>query len=103
MASMIFRYQGASAKLFCIDADERRWEIRNLQSREPRMGHAREVIQQVVDHADEYGWTLQVVAQQFGRLDSRGMNNQQLVSFYESFDFEVVRKKPPTRLERLPH
>lgn len=102
MASMIFRYQGASAKLHPIDVEGRLYEIRNLWSRAPRMGHAKEVVQMIVDHADQYGWTLQVVAQQYGRLDSRGMTNRELVSFYESFGFEVTRKKAPVRLERAP-
>lgn len=82
-----FRNKGSSAYLTCWN--DKTATLSSLYSTIPNQGYATELLRTITEHADARKITLDLVAKQFG--NSRGMNNKQLVSFYESFGFEFVR------------
>jgi hypothetical protein len=59
--------------------------VSNLYSEERMQGHATELMQQLVDKADEQGITLQLDARAYGH--PFGMSTGALMIFYESFGF----------------
>lgn len=61
--------------------------VTGLYSTKPRKGHATGLMQKVIDFADERGLGLILVARQFG--STTGLNDSDLITFYEKFGFKV--------------
>lgn len=70
--------------------------LSNLFSIQERKGHATELMKLVCAYADKYANVTILRVNQYGK--TTGMNNKQLISFYESFGFKLIRGATPENL-----
>lgn len=70
--------------------------VSHLYSTKPRQGHARRLMELVCAYADVQAKYAILRAGQYGL--ATGMNNDQLVRFYESFGFALVSGSTPEKL-----
>ncbi len=96
MRPILFKYESASAKLIYIDAGT--CMLVNVYSLKRGLGHAKGVLQEVIDYADEYGATIILIAQSSPRSS---LTNKQLEELYSRFGFKTTRRGP-TRMIRHP-
>lgn len=85
LVSVRFQHEGASAKLTTMG--DGRYSVTNVFSKFPGMGHARCVMQQLVDYADKHQLKLILTVQEYRGQNGRGFNNEQLEAFYSKFGF----------------
>ena len=97
MASVI-KHKSASVTLRPT-TDNKVW-VANLYSEERMKGHARELMQKVVDRADAQDMTLQLDARAYGT--PYGMSTGALILFYESFGFQRIPEVTKHLMERQP-
>lgn len=96
MVNIWFHAENARLKISLLP--NREAMLSDLYSREPRKGHATAVMKKAVEFADERGVTLYLQAKRYGY--SRGLDNKQLVSFYEKFGFVkegILMRRSPSR------
>jgi hypothetical protein len=80
-----FSFMTARARL-AIWNDEKA-SLSGLISGSPGRGHATGLMREVSKFADDKELTVYLVAQRFHYADDRGLDNIQLMRFYEKFDF----------------
>ena len=73
-------------------------ELVSVISEAPRKGHATALMHKVCDEADDAWLTLMLLVKPF----DQGMTEEQLMHFYERFDF-FVAGHDPTIMVRAPH
>lgn len=100
MKAMTFRYGQASAYIFPLSDDV--YAVSNLFSRARGQGHAKGVMQQVIDYADTYDITLRLIAQRYGNPMHPALDNPQLIEFYGNFGFEKEGESKPITMVRHP-
>lgn len=104
MKNKMFLYGGAQAKLVIWDVEEA--TLSDVSSRIRGQGHARNVLQQIVDYADSENLTVRLTVQSFGFRNFQGtsLNNDQLEEFYGKFGFvrDEGSLKRPYRMTRVP-
>lgn len=76
-------------------------KIYNLHSTSPGQGHATRLLEFVIFCASKEGVTLYLVAKEFS-TNIRGMNNNQLMTFYKGLGFEHLPGTPEFVLIRKP-
>jgi len=96
-----FSYESASAKLIYLAP--RIMSLRDVESREKRKGHARGLMDRVVQYANNLDLTLLLVVGAYGH-DPEMMNNHQLERFYGEYGFvrEEIYPKKPVHMIRYP-
>lgn len=87
--TLTFRHGSASALLLIYEFGP--CLVTTLYSNDPGKGHAKAVMQEIVDYADERGLSLALSARQFN--NERGLNNDQLILFYEKFGFHLIHPR----------
>lgn len=87
MPHVDFKYESASAKLEELGPAKTTYSLRNLFSRSRGQGHAKGVMQQIVQYADDNNITILLVIQRYGYKDKKALDNSQLKAFYEKFGF----------------
>ena len=87
--ALTFRHGSASAVLVAYKVGPSL--VTTLYSNDPGKGHANAVMQEIVDYADEHGLSLALSARQFN--NERGLNNSQLILFYEKFGFHLIHPR----------
>jgi GNAT superfamily N-acetyltransferase len=70
--------------------------VSTLYSRDRGQGHARIVMERIIQHADHNGLKLELTARPFG--DAHGLNNSELIAFYEKFGFHRKTLDRPSPL-----
>ena len=85
-----FKNEFASAEIFLMEDEKAR--LRSVYSTKRNQGYASEVLQQVVDYADEKELSLYLVVQRFGKPKD-GLTNEQLEKFYYKFGFRKIKHK----------
>ncbi len=96
--STTIKHKSASLTLRPLE-DNKVW-LADLYAEERMQGHATELLQKVINQADEDGIILQLDARQYG--DTHGMTTGALIIFYESFGFHHVTGLTKHLMERLP-
>lgn len=97
------RYRKASCRV-CVPLaipEELHSQVRELVSvlsEAPRKGHATALMHRVCDEADSAWFTLMLMVKPF----AEGLTEDQLVRFYERFDFFIAGLQP-TIMVRAPH
>lgn len=99
MKATRFTYGQASAYIFPLDEDT--YAISNVWSTERGVGHGTGVMEEIINWADAYEVTLRLVVQRYGNPNWPGLDNQQLIRFYEKFGFVADDAKPPVSMTRL--
>ena len=84
--TLTFRHGSTSALLLIYEVGPSL--VTTLYSNDPGKGHAKAVMQEIVDYADERGLSLALSARQFN--NERGLNNDQLILFYKKFGFHLI-------------
>lgn len=99
--SVTFRRQSASLVLHY--EEDGGAKISNLYSQERGKGHARELMNAVLEQTDREGLVVWLEVQRFGNPRD-GLDNFQLMDFYQSFGFVPKPEdyKPPRWMERQP-
>lgn len=88
MQTLLFKHEGASAKLSFWATGEP-WVLKDLWSDTPGEGHAKAVMEQIIEYADKENIAIQLIAQQYGPI-RHGMDTKDLVIFYQKFGFEFA-------------
>lgn len=96
--TLTFRHGSASALLLIYDVGPSL--VTSLYSNDPGKGHAKAVMQQIVDYADERGLELTLSARQFN--NERGLKNPELIEFYRKFGFELINENSPVNAMMRP-
>lgn len=86
---LYFTHEGARATLVGHAMDEKRAKLINLYSPTPLQGHATEVLQQVVDHADYFGLTVDLLCRPGRHESGNDIGRADLLRFYEKFGFKL--------------
>jgi hypothetical protein len=99
MTTLVFSHKSASLSLKTRDGF---LLLTNLYSIKPGNGHATELMGKVEEYADQHKVVIKLIAKQYG--NARGLNNDQLVTFYKKFGFiqngsEMIRQ--PQDLHRV--
>ncbi len=82
-----FRY--GDARVTLIYEDDATARLVGLHSETRGRGDAKEVMHEAIRHADKLGLTIWLEVQRFG--DPRDtLDNEQLISFYERFGFDLI-------------
>jgi hypothetical protein len=63
--------------------------LSNLYSIQERKGHATELMRLVCEYADKHAKVVILRVNQYGK--TTGMNNSQLIQFYQKFGFRLIR------------
>lgn len=92
-----FRHKRATAKL--VVWDKERATVSNLFSVQRGKGHAKGVMQKIVDYADDHGLILTLVVGMYGYADKDSMDNAALKVFYAKFGFKDMGRN---FMERVP-
>jgi GNAT superfamily N-acetyltransferase len=102
MTTRYFRYKQATARLYFLDFGL--WAVSNVYSQKRGQGHATGVMRQIIDFADQNGIVLKLMIQRYGNPNQKGLDNQQLESFYRGFGFlkDPHQTKPPYVMTRQP-
>lgn len=82
-----FKLQSAQVTLHFEEGDTAR--LTGLFSKEPGRGHASALMTEVMNYADKHELSLYLEVQRFGD-PHWGLDNLQLISFYERFGFDLV-------------
>lgn len=86
MARITLKYESASAILSMIHGDTAK--VISVRSEQKGLGHGRRIMELVVEYAEAHGLDLWLEVQSYGR--PRGLDNKQLVEFYQKFGFHVA-------------
>lgn len=97
---IVFRHESASANLHIWD--DNRSTLSEVFAEQPGLGHGTELLRKVAAYADLHNLHILIAVQQFFYRDNRGLNNQQLVSFYSKFGFERIPDTKPIQMIRIP-
>ena len=97
-----FRCGGATAKLVRLTPVN--YALSNLYSRSRGKGHAKGVMQDVVDYADVHQFTIRLIAEPYGPDHISKANMESLMAFYERFGFakDEGDNRPPYTMTRYP-
>lgn len=83
-----FKNEGCSAYI-SINKERRVAILSNVLSTRLRQGYANQLLQEIIEYADFHNYELVLHAQRFHYRNTNGLNNQQLVSFYQKFGFVI--------------
>jgi len=97
---MVAQVKHKSASVTLRPLPENKVWLANLYAEERMQGHAKELMQKVVDQADAAGITLQLDARAFGH--PYGMSTGALIVFYEEFGFHHIMGVGKHLMERDP-
>lgn len=102
MRELHFRFEGASAKL--VKQNRTLAVLSTLYSTKLGQGHATQVVQNIVDYADDHELRLILIASPFGYSSSFPVPDvYRLTAFYQKFGFEFDNgSRPPHLMTRLP-
>lgn len=98
---MVAKLKHKSASVTLRPTENNTVWVANLYAEERMQGHASELMQQIVDKADEQGITLQLDARAYGT--PYGMSTGALIIFYESFGFYHLTGAGKHLMERSPN
>ncbi len=82
-----FRFGDAQVTL--VYEDDRTARLIGLYSESRGRGHAKEVMLEATQHADKHGISIWLEVQRYGDWRN-SLDNDQLISFYERFGFDLV-------------
>lgn len=83
----VFKFQSARVTLEHFDNGTAK--LSGLYSEERGQGHASELLMEVTRYADKHELAMWLILQRFGDPHG-GLSNQQLVSFYQKFGFDIL-------------
>lgn len=85
----VFKNYHAQVTMETIDDNEA--VVHSFITTVPRQGYGRSIFEEMLTEADRKGFNLVLEAHRYGH--ARGMDNEQLRAFYESYGFEVQGRK----------
>ncbi len=78
------------------------YTVASLLSQKRGQGHAKQIMTDVVNYADEHGYTLVLSVRRYHYKDSIALNDQQLEDFYAKFGFSRLGNARPIFMLRPP-
>ena len=95
-----FRYGDAQVTL--VYEDDTTARLIGLYSDNRGKGEAKQVMLEATQHADQYGLTIWLEVQRYGDWRN-SLDNDQLISFYERFGFDLINDdRRPRWMTRYP-
>jgi hypothetical protein len=96
-------FRSATARLIVPELEDieliaRTRQINDLNSSNPRKGHATALMHQICDEADKNGFLLILEARPF----ADGITQEQLEKFYQKFGFWAIEQEGPRLMARMP-
>lgn len=81
------RFWNQSASCIVVVEEDGIARVAQVYSEDRGKGHAKGLLQKVINFADENGLTLYLKVSAYGPARAPGLSNKQLVVFYEQFGF----------------